>query len=205
MVFDRGRRANNPTRGKRVTETDIKIHKGQSGTGGAQLHSECPNRAKSTLEAPSHPNIRSHEHRVLPARRIGSRDRYRVHTGPPHVPFHPTTLASHAITFKGFLTTHTLPREEVVTSQGPIHRAQPPFHSFLLYRESNEPDLTSCRGRSKCADPFSPELPRLPPSRKEVSDGSVSPRGPSATPLATGTVRFLGPPEALGLFLLEAV
>ncbi|PKI46778.1 hypothetical protein CRG98_032828 [Punica granatum] len=31
-----------------------------------------------------------------------------------------------------FLTTLTLRREEVVTIRGPIHRAQPPFHSFSL-------------------------------------------------------------------------
>ncbi|PKI64002.1 hypothetical protein CRG98_015615 [Punica granatum] len=37
-------------------------------------------------------------------------------------------------TSKGFLTTLTLLREEVVTTRGPIHRAQPPFHLFLLYR-----------------------------------------------------------------------
>ncbi|PKI61055.1 hypothetical protein CRG98_018557 [Punica granatum] len=36
--------------------------------------------------------------------------------------------------FKGFLPTLTLPREEVVTVRGPIHRAQPPFHPFLFYR-----------------------------------------------------------------------
>ncbi|PKI65583.1 hypothetical protein CRG98_014083, partial [Punica granatum] len=34
----------------------------------------------------------------------------------------------------GFLTTLTLPREEVVMIRGPIHRAQPPFHLFYLYR-----------------------------------------------------------------------
>ncbi|OWM90080.1 hypothetical protein CDL15_Pgr000867 [Punica granatum] len=54
----------------------------------------------------------------------------RVYAGPLCVPFRPTTLASRAITFKGFLTTLTLPREEVVTVRGPIHRAQPPFHPF---------------------------------------------------------------------------
>ncbi|PKI67357.1 hypothetical protein CRG98_012254 [Punica granatum] len=57
----------------------------------------------------------------------------RVHAGPLRVPFRPITLASRAITFKGFLTTLTLPREE----------------------ESNEPDLAPYLGRSKRADPFS--------------------------------------------------
>ncbi|PKI77650.1 hypothetical protein CRG98_001988 [Punica granatum] len=80
---------------------------------------------------------------------------------PPLVPFRSTTLSSRAITFKGFLTTLTLPREEVVTIRGPIHRAQPPFHLFFLYRESNEPNPASCRGRSKRADPFSRKMPRL--------------------------------------------
>ncbi|PKI58157.1 hypothetical protein CRG98_021445 [Punica granatum] len=36
--------------------------------------------------------------------------------------------------FKGFLTTLTLPREEVVTIREPIHHAQPLFHLFFLYR-----------------------------------------------------------------------
>ncbi|OWM73931.1 hypothetical protein CDL15_Pgr010712 [Punica granatum] len=60
-VFGRGRRINDPTRGKRVTEMNIKMHKEQSGNGDTQLHSERPNRAKPTLEAPNHPNIRSHD------------------------------------------------------------------------------------------------------------------------------------------------
>ncbi|PKI42304.1 hypothetical protein CRG98_037304 [Punica granatum] len=51
-----------------------------------------------------------------------------------NVPFPPTTLPSRAITFKGFLITPTLPREEVVTVRGPIHRAQLLFHPFPLYR-----------------------------------------------------------------------
>ncbi|OWM91564.1 hypothetical protein CDL15_Pgr012323 [Punica granatum] len=56
----------------------------------------------------------------------------RVDAGPLRLPFRPTTLASRAITFKGFLTTLTLPREEVITVRGPINRAQPPFHHFSL-------------------------------------------------------------------------
>ncbi|PKI70909.1 hypothetical protein CRG98_008704 [Punica granatum] len=57
----------------------------------------------------------------------------RVQPCPNDVPFPPTTSSSRAITFKGFLTTLTLPSEEVVTIRGPIHRAQPPFHLFFLY------------------------------------------------------------------------
>ncbi|PKI59197.1 hypothetical protein CRG98_020412 [Punica granatum] len=49
-----------------------------------------------------------------------------------NVPFPPTTLASRAITFKGFLTALTLTREEAVTVREPYNRAQPPFHFFLL-------------------------------------------------------------------------
>ncbi|PKI41778.1 hypothetical protein CRG98_037830 [Punica granatum] len=56
----------------------------------------------------------------------------RAHTGPLRVPFRPTTSASRAITFKGFLTTLSLPREEVVTVRGPINHAQPPFHHYSL-------------------------------------------------------------------------
>ncbi|PKI50906.1 hypothetical protein CRG98_028704 [Punica granatum] len=42
---------------KRATKANIKTRKEQSGTEDAQLHSECPNRAKPALEAPSRPNI----------------------------------------------------------------------------------------------------------------------------------------------------
>ncbi|PKI64424.1 hypothetical protein CRG98_015183 [Punica granatum] len=46
----------------------------------------------------------------------------------------PWVTRVHAITFKGFLTTLTLPREEVVTVRGPINRAQPPGSTrFLPY------------------------------------------------------------------------
>ncbi|PKI40351.1 hypothetical protein CRG98_039259 [Punica granatum] len=55
-----------------------------------------------------------------------------MHTEPPDVPFPPTTSASRAITFQGFLTTLTLPREEVVTVRGPTNRAQPSFTCFSL-------------------------------------------------------------------------
>ncbi|PKI47120.1 hypothetical protein CRG98_032489 [Punica granatum] len=51
---------------------------------------------------------------------------------PNDVPFRSTTLPSCAITFQGFLTTLTIPHEEVVAIRGPIHRAQPPFHSFFF-------------------------------------------------------------------------
>ncbi|PKI78897.1 hypothetical protein CRG98_000758 [Punica granatum] len=58
-VFSRGQRADDLPRGGRVTETNIKMHGEQSGTRDTQFHSECPNRAKPTLEAPSRPNDRS--------------------------------------------------------------------------------------------------------------------------------------------------
>ncbi|PKI45014.1 hypothetical protein CRG98_034586 [Punica granatum] len=57
----RGQRANDVPRRKRVTETKVKMHKEQSGIGGTQFYSERPNRAKPTLEAPSRPNVRSHD------------------------------------------------------------------------------------------------------------------------------------------------
>ncbi|PKI67485.1 hypothetical protein CRG98_012069 [Punica granatum] len=63
-----------------------------------------------------------------------SREVPTAHPSPPYVPFPPTTSASRAITFKGSLTTLTLPREEAVTVREPYHRAQPPFHPFSLYR-----------------------------------------------------------------------
>ncbi|PKI58441.1 hypothetical protein CRG98_021199 [Punica granatum] len=66
--------------------------------------------------------------------KIGSLDITGCTPSPPRVPFRSTTLSSPAITFKGFLTTLSLPREEVVTIRGPIHRTQPPFHLFFLYR-----------------------------------------------------------------------
>ncbi|PKI64527.1 hypothetical protein CRG98_015090 [Punica granatum] len=57
----------------------------------------------------------------------------RVHRATNNVPFLPTTSASRAITLKGFLTTLTLSREEVVVMiRGPINRAQPPFIRFSL-------------------------------------------------------------------------
>ncbi|PKI34314.1 hypothetical protein CRG98_045295 [Punica granatum] len=59
-----------------------------------------------------------------------------VHRATNNVPFLPTTSASRAITFKGFLTTLTLPREEVVTVREPTYRAQPPFRPFHFYRVS---------------------------------------------------------------------
>ncbi|PKI61786.1 hypothetical protein CRG98_017836 [Punica granatum] len=61
-----------------------------------------------------------------------------MHPNFNNVPFFSKTLPSHALTFKGALITLTLPREEVVTVRGPIHRAQPPFHrsprSPILHR-----------------------------------------------------------------------
>ncbi|OWM71004.1 hypothetical protein CDL15_Pgr012381 [Punica granatum] len=64
--------------------------------------------------------------------RVGSRNRNRAHPSSPRVPFRPTTSASRALTLKGFLTTLTLPREEVVTVRGPTNRAQPSFTRFSL-------------------------------------------------------------------------
>ncbi|PKI68465.1 hypothetical protein CRG98_011154 [Punica granatum] len=69
-----------------------------------------------------------------PHKESGPETGNRAHPSPPLVPFRSTTLASRAIAFKGFLTTLTLPREEVVTIRGLIHRAQSPFHLFFLYR-----------------------------------------------------------------------
>ncbi|PKI34391.1 hypothetical protein CRG98_045212 [Punica granatum] len=57
----------------------------------------------------------------------------------PYVPFLPTTLASHAITFKGSLTTLTLPREEVVTVREPYNRAQLPFRLLSLIGSLRSP------------------------------------------------------------------
>ncbi|OWM74710.1 hypothetical protein CDL15_Pgr008288 [Punica granatum] len=60
-VFGRGQRANDVPRSKRVTETNVKRHKEQSGTGGSQFHSKRPNKAKAALEAPSRLNVRSYD------------------------------------------------------------------------------------------------------------------------------------------------
>ncbi|PKI67626.1 hypothetical protein CRG98_011982 [Punica granatum] len=73
-------------------------------------------------------------HRKTARYSVGSQGRHPHAPDFNSVPFPPTTLPSRAITFKGFLIILTLPREEVVTVRGPIHRAQPPFHLFLLYR-----------------------------------------------------------------------
>ncbi|PKI32047.1 hypothetical protein CRG98_047562, partial [Punica granatum] len=60
----------------------------------------------------------------------------RARTGPLRVPFRPMTSASRTITFKGFLTTLSLPHEEVVTVHlglgtfGSVHeRLDPPLRS----------------------------------------------------------------------------
>ncbi|PKI70483.1 hypothetical protein CRG98_009117 [Punica granatum] len=65
-------------------------------------------------------------------KRVGSREPPPSAPSSLDVPFPSTTLASRAIKFKGFLTTLSLPREEVVTVREPYDRAQPPFRSFLL-------------------------------------------------------------------------
>ncbi|PKI73165.1 hypothetical protein CRG98_006452 [Punica granatum] len=100
------------------------------------------------------------------------------------MPIPPTTLPSRAITFKGFLTTLILSREEVVTIRGSIHRAQPPFHRFFSYRESNEPNLVPCRARSKRADPILPELPRLSSFRGSWNSRPCLPKGWPRVPLS---------------------
>ncbi|PKI47269.1 hypothetical protein CRG98_032340 [Punica granatum] len=121
-------------------------------------------------------------------RAFGSRDLpSRAHRA-NHVPFLPMTSASRAIMFQGFLTTLTLPREEVVTVRGPINRAQPSFYPSLLYRGSNEPDLAPGRGRSERAKPFSRDCYGC------TSPGSPTIRNfqPSlATPTAASPTLFL--------------
>ncbi|PKI41503.1 hypothetical protein CRG98_038105 [Punica granatum] len=57
-----------------------------------------------------------------PCEQSGLKDATRVHPDFNNVPIPPTTLPSRAIPFKGFLTTLSLPREEVVTVRGPINR-----------------------------------------------------------------------------------
>ncbi|PKI48356.1 hypothetical protein CRG98_031254 [Punica granatum] len=167
--------------GERVTETNVKTHKKQSGPGDTKLRSERPNRAKPVLEAPSRPNIfdlRS------PAPR-SSRKNDRV----PR-PLAARTGALHAC--------HYLPRlRRVVPSRSkgssqplpsPVKRwsrseGRQTVHNFLFLRflssglrhvrdlsqtprsapkESNEPDLAPCRARSSRVDPFFHRLPRLP-------------------------------------------
>ncbi|PKI65922.1 hypothetical protein CRG98_013693 [Punica granatum] len=55
------------------------------------------------------------QHHVPAKSAIGSQEPLAVHTESSDLPFLPTTSASRAITFQGFLTTLTLPLEEVVT------------------------------------------------------------------------------------------
>ncbi|PKI70968.1 hypothetical protein CRG98_008642 [Punica granatum] len=107
----------------------------------------------------------------------------RVHARPLRVPFRSTTLASCAITFKGFLTTLTLPREEVVTIRGPIHRAQPQSHSFpfIRFRRFSPSFLSLFRVcsslgtlgvvRERLGLPL--KSPRSPISRRAVAGASV--------------------------------
>ncbi|PKI74823.1 hypothetical protein CRG98_004784 [Punica granatum] len=90
-VFGRGQRANDVPRSKRVTEMNVTMHKEQSGTGGTQFHSERPNRAKLTLEAPSRQNVRSHDAWRLCAPEfhlVGARMReaYATRLGSIHLP-----------------------------------------------------------------------------------------------------------------------
>ncbi|PKI74529.1 hypothetical protein CRG98_005071 [Punica granatum] len=67
----------------------------------------------------------------------------------------------------------------------------PTLHRAVTGASVPTPFSLTCRG---CLHP-----------EKEISEGSVAPRGPTAIPFATGTVRLLGSPEALGLFPFEAV
>ncbi|OWM80142.1 hypothetical protein CDL15_Pgr013841 [Punica granatum] len=60
-VPDRGQRANDPSRGKRMPKRMSGCTKNNQGPGDTKLRSERPNRAKPTLEAPSHPNVRSYD------------------------------------------------------------------------------------------------------------------------------------------------
>ncbi|PKH93911.1 hypothetical protein CRG98_049806, partial [Punica granatum] len=64
--------------------------------------------------------------------RVGSREPPPGASNFYDVPFLPTTSTSRAIAFKGFSTTPTLTREEVVTVREPYNCARPPFRSFLL-------------------------------------------------------------------------
>ncbi|PKI49421.1 hypothetical protein CRG98_030191 [Punica granatum] len=93
---------------------------------------------KSRSQVPRPPRANSPRPRVTsqrsPTGQKGHRKRvsrrYRCTPSPNDMPFR--SLPSRAITFKGFLIALTLPREEVVTIRGPIHRAQPPFHRYSL-------------------------------------------------------------------------
>ncbi|PKI63991.1 hypothetical protein CRG98_015604 [Punica granatum] len=81
----------------------------------------------------------------------GPKDASRVQPRLNDVPFPPTTLPSSATMFKGFLTTLTLPREEVVTvtcytgSNAPNHRTRGPTppNSPSACNPSAEWDLAS--------------------------------------------------------------
>ncbi|PKI49287.1 hypothetical protein CRG98_030330 [Punica granatum] len=109
-----------------------------------------PRDTRETLRKPRYQVPRSPPANAV--RTIGSRDRYRGHIGPLRVPFRSTTLASRAITFKGFLTTLTLSREEVVTVRGPIHHpplrspTSPILHRAVVGASVPTPFSPSCRG-----------------------------------------------------------
>ncbi|PKI52025.1 hypothetical protein CRG98_027580 [Punica granatum] len=98
----------------------------------------------------------------------------------------PTSPISHRAVAGASVSTHFLPSCRGCLPLGSLTR-------------SLQPESFDSHGRFPDSFPLATRL------EKEVSEGSVAPRGPTATPLATGTVRFLGPPKALGLFLLEVV
>ncbi|PKI61992.1 hypothetical protein CRG98_017624 [Punica granatum] len=115
----------------------------------------------------------------------------------PRVPFRSTTLPSRAIAFKGFFTTLTLSREEVVTIRGPINRAQPSSRPFLLYRVRltfTELYLTIL-GFSRLRHVR--DLPRTPrPTSKESNKPDLTPcraRSSRADPFFHGLPRLPSP------------
>ncbi|PKI78852.1 hypothetical protein CRG98_000713 [Punica granatum] len=102
------------------------------------------------------------------------------------VPFLPTTSASCAITFKGFLITPTLPREEVVMVREPFNRAQPPFH-FLLLIGPRSPTLHRAAVGVVVPTPFSLSC------HGRCLSGTYCPLRPAGSldPLATSPTLFL--------------
>ncbi|PKI36136.1 hypothetical protein CRG98_043474, partial [Punica granatum] len=91
-----------------------------------------------------------------PKEESGPKTPSRAHRSPSRVPFPPTTSASRAIVFKGFLTTLTLPREEVVTVRGPTDRAQPSFARFSLTRSPTSLTLHRAVTGASVPTPFYP-------------------------------------------------
>ncbi|PKI66599.1 hypothetical protein CRG98_013008 [Punica granatum] len=270
-----------------VTNTS---HESSGHIHGEQRSQRSPNtsrHSRNTEKARSISGLRffiwSLYHHVLAVRIVGSQGRHPRAPDFNNVPFPPTTLSSRAITFKGFLIILTLPHEVVVTVRGPIHRAQPPFHPFLLYRvlfslpnflslfracpgfgmfgsvherldsplrsptssilhravvgaRVPTPFFPSCRcchlsgpvtrsaqakscdsqGRFPDSFPHASRLGNVSLRLREVRGttrnlrgrglgGFGCTKGTHGHLLATGAMRLLGPPEALGLFFLETV